>query len=145
MTTGWKRQVTLSIAFTAVMAFCGMVSAFAAESIKVGLVAALSGPSAQSGEAITRGLQLAIDEINANGGLLGGRKLELVQRDDESSPPKGLIAARELISDNIVAVFGGLDSPVSLAMLPAFNKGKRIYMGVWAAATAITHNGADPN
>jgi branched-chain amino acid transport system substrate-binding protein len=145
MTPGWKRQVALSIVFTAVMAFCGTVSAFAAESIKVGLVAALSGPSAQSGEAITRGLQLAIDEINAKGGLLGGRMLELVQRDDESSPPKGLIAARELISGNVVAIFGGLDSPVSLAMIPALNKEKRIYMGVWAAATGITRNGANPN
>ena len=90
MTTGWKRQVALSIAISAVMAFCGTVSALAAESIKVGLVAALSGPSAQSGEAITRGLQLAIDEINAKGGLLGGRMLELVQRDDEFEPAQGI-------------------------------------------------------
>jgi branched-chain amino acid transport system substrate-binding protein len=146
MTRGWKWQpVARSLVISAVFAFCGSVSALAEEPIKVGLVAALSGPSAQSGEAITRGLQLAIDEINAKGGLLGGRMLELVQRDDESSPPKGLIAARELISGNVVAIFGGLDSPVSLAMLPALNKGKRIYMGVWAAATAITQNGADPN
>ena len=90
MTPGWKRQVALSIAISAVMAFCGTVSALAAESIKVGLVAALSGPSAQSGEAITRGLQLAIDEINAKGGLLGGRMLELVQRDDEFKPAQGI-------------------------------------------------------
>ena len=145
MTTGWKRKVVLSVAISAVMAICGTVSVIAAESIKVGLVAALSGPSAQSGEAITRGLQLAIDEINAKGGLLGGRMLELVQRDDESSPPKGLIAARELISGNAVAIFGGLDSPVSLAMVPVLNKEKHIYMGVWAAATGITHNGANPN
>jgi branched-chain amino acid transport system substrate-binding protein len=146
MTRGWKWQpVGRSLLIGAVIACCGSVSAPAEESIKVGLVAALSGPSAQSGEAITRGLQLAIDEVNVKGGLLGGRMLELVQRDDESSPPKGLIAARELISDNIVAIFGGLDSPVSLAMLPALNKSKRIYMGVWAAATGITHNGADPN
>jgi len=41
---------------------------FAAEPVKVGHVAALSGASAQSGEAITRGLALAIDEINAKGG-----------------------------------------------------------------------------
>src|SRR5271166_6423124 len=67
-------------------------TAFAADPVKVGHVAALSGASAQSGEAITRGLALAIDEINAKGGLLGGRKLELIQRDDESSPPKGLTA-----------------------------------------------------
>ena len=71
-------------------------SAHAADPIKIGHVAALSGASAQSGEAITRGLSLAIDEINAKGGLLGGRMLEVVQRDDESNPPKGLIAARSL-------------------------------------------------
>jgi branched-chain amino acid transport system substrate-binding protein len=143
---GWRWQgAARSLAVGAGIAFSATASALAAEPIKVGLVAALSGPSAQSGEAITRGLQLAIDEINAKGGLLNGRKLELVQRDDESSPPKGLIAARELISDNVVAIFGGLDSPVSLAMIPVLNKEKRIYMGVWAAATGITHNGADPN
>lgn len=148
MRKGWlcdharaARALTLSAAFV----ICGSAAAFAADPIKVGLVAALSGPSAQSGEAIARGLSLAIDEINAQGGLLGGRMLELVQRDDESSPPKGLIAARELISGNIVGIFGGLDSPVSLAMIPVLNKEKRIYMGVWAAATGITHNGANPN
>src|SRR5215470_16240704 len=64
-------------------------TAWAADPIRIGHVAALSGASAQSGEAITRGLALAIDEINAKGGLLGGRKLELIQRDDESNPPKG--------------------------------------------------------
>ena len=47
-----------------------------AQDIKIGLVAALTGPSAQSGEAITRGLSIAIDEINAKGGILG-RKIEL--------------------------------------------------------------------
>jgi branched-chain amino acid transport system substrate-binding protein len=144
MTRGWQyaaRALTLGAAF----AVCAIAPTLAAEPIKVGLVAALSGPSAQSGEAIMRGLSLAIDEINAKGGLLGGRMLELVQRDDESSPPKGLIAARELLSDNVVAIFGGLDSPVSLAMVPVLNKEKRIYMGVWAAATAITNNGANPN
>ena len=72
----------------------GLITAFAppparaAEPIKIGHVAALSGASAQSGEAITRGLAIAIDEINTKGGLLGGRKLELVQRDDESSRRK---------------------------------------------------------
>ena len=129
----------------AALALWGAASAFAAEPIKIGQIAALSGASAQSGEAITRGLALAIDEINAKGGLLGGRMLELVQRDDESTPPKGLIAARELMSENVAAIFGGIDTPVSLAMVPLLNKEKRIYMGVWAAGTGITRNGADPN
>ena len=121
-------------------------TAHAAEAIKIGHVAALSGASAQSGEAITRGLALAIDEINAKGGLLGGRKLELIQRDDESSPPKGIVAARELISkEKVAAIFGGIDTPVSLAITPLANKEKTVFMGVWAAGTGITRNGANPN
>ena len=120
--------------------------ALAADPIRIGNVAALTGASAQSGEAITRGLSLAIDEINARGGLLGGRKLELVQRDDESLPPKGLTAARELIfKEQVVAIFGGIDTPVSLALAPLMNKEKKIFMGVWAAGTGVTRNGANPN
>ncbi len=118
----------------------------AAESVKIGLIAALSGPSAQSGEAITRGLTIAIDEINAAGGILGGRKIELIRRDDESNPPRGVIAARELIFKEKVAAFlGGIDSPVSLAIVPLANKSKIPFMGNWAAATPITRNGASPN
>lgn len=121
-------------------------SAHAAEPIKLGHIAALSGASAQSGEAITRGLRIAIDEINASGGLLDGRQIELIQRDDESSPPKGIIAARELIfNEEVAAFFGGIDSPVSLAIVPIANEEKVPFMGVWAAATPITQNGADPN
>ncbi len=118
----------------------------AAETVKLGLVAALSGPSAQSGEAITRGLSIAIDEINAAGGILGGRMIELIRRDDESNPPKGVIAARELIyKEKVAAFFGGIDSPVSLAIVPLANKAKVPFMGDWAAATPITRNGAKPN
>jgi branched-chain amino acid transport system substrate-binding protein len=101
---------------------------------------------ALSGEAITRGLQVAIDEINAKGGLLGGRKLELVRRDDESNPAKGVVAARELIFREKVAVlFGGLDTPVSMAIVPIVNQEKIPFVGPWAAGTAITKNGANPN
>src|SRR6202023_2052365 len=93
-----------STAIGAALILAGTIaSAFAADPIRIGEIAALSGASAQWGEAITRGLSIAIDEINAKGGLLGGRQIELVQRDDESSPPKGIIAARELIFTEGVA------------------------------------------
>lgn len=118
----------------------------AAEPIKIGLVTALSGQSALAGEAITRGLTVAIDEINAKGGLLGGRKLELVRRDDEANPAKGVVAARELIFKEKVAVlFGGLDTPVSMAIVPVANQSKVPFVGPWAAGTGITKNGANPN
>ena len=118
----------------------------ASEPIRIGLVTALSGQSAQAGEAISRGLQVAIDEVNAKGGLLGGRKLELVRRDDESNPAKGVVAARELMYREKVAVlFGGLDTPVSMAIVPMANQQKVPFIGPWAAGTAITKNGASPN
>jgi branched-chain amino acid transport system substrate-binding protein len=118
----------------------------AADPIKIGLVTALSGQSAKAGEAITRGLTIAIDEINAKGGLLGGRQLELVRRDDEANPAKGQVAARELIFKEKVAVlFGGLDSPVALAIVPIVNQEKVPFIDPWAAGTPITRNGANPN
>lgn len=117
----------------------------AAEPIKLGLVAALSGQSAKSGEGITRGLSVAIDEVNARGGVLG-RPLALVRRDDESNPATGQTAARELIDrEGCAALFGGIDSPVSQAIVPIVNAAKIPFMGVWAAGTSITRNGADPN
>src|SRR5262245_30437286 len=133
-----------SIALATLAAIPSSLSA--QEPMRVGEVAGRSGGWAQSGEAITRGLSLAIEEINAGGGLLGGRKIELLQRDDESVPPKGVVAARELISkEKVVALFGGIDSPVALATVPVVNKEKVPYMGVWAAGTGITRNGAEPN
>jgi branched-chain amino acid transport system substrate-binding protein len=118
----------------------------AAEPIKIGLVTALSGQSAKAGEAITRGLTIAIDEINAKGGLLGGRHLELVRRDDEANPAKGQVAARELLFKEKVAVlFGGLDSPVALAIVPIVNEQHVPFIDPWAAGTPITRNGANPN
>lgn len=132
--------------FTAVaLASTLCVGAHAAEPIKIGLVTALSGQSALAGEAITRGMTVAIDEINAKGGVLG-RKLELVRRDDEANPAKGVTAARELIYREKVAVlFGGLDTPVSIAIVKLANQEKVPFMGPWAAGTAVTKNGANPN
>src|ERR1700760_2494541 len=119
--------------------------ALADDAIKFGLVAAMSGQSAKSGEAIVRGLSLALDEINAAGGVLG-KKVELVVRDDESNPAKGVVAARELVQREKVAVlFGGLDTPVSMAIVPFPNQSKVPFVGVWAAGTAITRNGAADN
>lgn len=116
------------------------------DDIVVGLVAAQSGPFALAGESIQRGLEVAIDEVNDGGGLLSGRKLRLVVRNDEGNPSKGTAAARELIEHQKAAVvFGGPHSPVSLAMLPVFHELTTPYMGVFAAATKIIQNDQQPN
>ena len=132
--------------FSLTLACCAALpAAQAQEPIKIGLVTALSGQSARAGEALTRGLQIAIDELNAAGGVLG-RKFELLRRDDEATPAKGVLAARELVFKEKVAVlFGGLDTPVSIAIVPIMNEAKVPFMGPWAAGTPITKNGANPN
>src|SRR6266850_5796074 len=136
---GSMKRLLLMIALAAAL------PAQAQETIKIGLVTALSGQSARAGEAITRGLQVAIDELNAKGGVLG-RKFELVRRDDEATPAKGVIAARELLfKEKVTVLFGGLDTPVSLAIVPIVNQEKIPFMGPWAAGTPITRNGANPN
>src|SRR6188768_1565134 len=143
--------MSLKMPFAQALAALGLMTLFAAapihaqETVKLGLVAAMSGQSAKSGEAIVRGLSLAIDEINAKGGLLG-KKVELLVRDDESNPAKGVVAARELVQrEKVAALFGGLDTPVSIAIVPFMNGAKVPFMGVWAAGTPITRNGAPDN
>ncbi|HYJ97159.1 MAG TPA: ABC transporter substrate-binding protein [Burkholderiaceae bacterium] len=138
------RRRALLIATVAIATLPGIAQS--QETIKIGLVTALSGQSALAGEAISRGMQVAVDEINAKGGLLGGRKLELVRRDDEANPAKGVLAARELIfKEKVAVIFGGLDTPVSMAIVPLVNQEKVPFMGPWAAGTGITKNGANPN
>src|ERR1700759_4887781 len=140
-----RRQALILPAGVALGSLVGR-SVMAAEPIKIRLVAGLSGQSAKSGGGITRGLTIAIDDINAKGGVLGGRMLELVRRDDESNPAKGQTAARELIDkEGVSIIFGGIDSPVSLAIVPIVNAAKVPFMGVWAAGTNVTRNGASPN
>jgi branched-chain amino acid transport system substrate-binding protein len=135
----------LGLLLAGALGLAACLPASAQEVLKLGLVAAMSGQSAKSGEAIVRGLSIAIDEINARGGLLG-KKVELIVRDDESNPAKGAIAARELVQrEKVAALFGGLDTPVSLAIVPFANQNKVPFMGVWAAGTPITRNGAAEN
>jgi branched-chain amino acid transport system substrate-binding protein len=144
--------MTLKRVFVWILASAAVLAAVAANlgaqsaPVKIGLSAAVSGGSAASGEAIKRGLTIAIDEINARGGVLGGRKLELVVRDDEGNPSKGVTIARELVErEKVAAVFGGLHTTVALAQVPVWHELTTPYMGAWAAGTNITRNGRTPN
>src|ERR1700730_10920865 len=128
------RRVSLVIAslLSVALAAAGPALAPSKEPVRVGLSAPVSGGSAASGEAIKRGLQIAIDEINAKGGVLGGRKLELVVRDDDAKAQTGATIGRELVErEKVVAVFGGLHTKVALAQGPVWHELKTPYMGAW--------------
>ena len=82
--------------------------------------------------------QMAIDEINARGGVLG-RKLQMVVADETENPEQGIAAIKKLTSDEKVDVMvGGYTSGVTLAQLPHLAAAKTIYLGVGAASPAIT-------
>ena len=111
--------------------------------IRIGLDADMT--VLQAGEAIRRGIVLAIDEINAAGGALG-RPLELVVRDNRGNPARGMDNIEELARiEDLVAVVGGLLTPVALAQLEAIHRNRIIYLGPWAAGTGVVDNGYDPN
>lgn len=92
----------------------------------------------QVGRDTQTGVQMAIDEINGKGGLLG-RKLEMVVADETENPEQGVAAIKKLTADEKVDVLiGGYTSGVTLAQLPHIARAKTIYIGVGAASPAIT-------
>ncbi|MFY9952803.1 ABC transporter substrate-binding protein, partial [Bradyrhizobium sp.] len=90
----------------------------AKEPILIGYLPALTGPSSSTGVGINRGIQLAVQEINAAGGI-DGRQLELITRDTQSDPTKAVNGAAELTrGQKVSAVFGPVNSGESLAVVP---------------------------
>ena len=96
-----------------------------AQDIKLGYNGDLSAsPSAQSGQAAVLGMEAAIDDINAAGGVLG-KKLTLVIRDDVSQPPKSIQNMSDLIdNEKVVAVFGPTNSGNAMAWKHIANQKK---------------------
>src|ERR1700744_1471104 len=90
----------------------------AKDPIPVGYLPALTGPSSSTGIGINRGIQLAVQEINAAGGI-DGRPLELITRDTQSDPTKAVNGAAELTrGQKVSVVFGPVNSGESLAVVP---------------------------
>lgn len=99
-----------------------------------------------SAQAVERGVRIAVEEINAAGGVLGGRPLEVVIKDHRSIPARGIRNLEEFIAmPGVVAVFGGRFSPVVIEQLPLIRKARLPFLAVWSAADAIVDNGSQPN
>ena len=140
-----KRHVLGVIAVAALFASTAALGDNNARPVLIGLDADMSGNSALSSEAIRRGVILAIDEINARGGLLG-RPLKLVVRDHRGIPARGVDNIEDFAEqDDLVAVVGGIHTPVALAELETTHRHKMIYLGPWAAGTPIVANNYRPN
>ncbi len=146
MTTLFPRMFR-SFALCMIMLLC-VVTANAAEKapVLVGLDGEFGLEHSFSAQAIELGLRTAIAQINAAGGVLGGRPIELVIKDNLGIPARSTRNNAEFASmPNLVAVFGGRFSPVILAQLPIIKEGKLLYLVPWAAADPIIDNGMQPN
>ncbi|WP_407332298.1 TRAP transporter substrate-binding protein DctP [Enterovibrio sp. 27052020O] len=115
------------------------------EALLVALDADLQGSAALSGLAIRRGIELAMDEINAQGGLLG-KQVKLVARNNSMVPSRGIDNIKTFAKlPNLIAVFSGISSPVVLAELDLIHEKKILMLAPWAAATPIVANNRNPN
>ncbi len=115
------------------------------EKLYIGLDADMSAVAKTGGLAIYRGAQIAIEEINKQGGLLG-KQLELIVKDHRGNPARGIDNIESLAKqDNLLAVLGGVHTPVAIQELPLIHQHKLIYLGPWAAGTPIIDNNYEPN
>jgi len=96
--------------------------AAAADVIKIGLLAPLTGFAAADGLSVSNSVKLAVDQVNEKGGLLG-KKVELIVEDDAAQAKEAVGLARKLVQrDGVVAVVGGSYSMPSRAVAPLFQE-----------------------
>lgn len=118
----------------------------ASEPIYIGLDAEFGHSTSTSAQAVQQGIQIALDEINAAGGVLGGRQLELVIRDNRSITAVGVDNFRELAKvKDLIAVFGGKFSPIYVECLPLAHELQMPLMDPWGSADQITDHHFRPN
>src|SRR3954463_9392079 len=86
--------------------------------VKIAIVDAQSGQLSSLGHWEHNGVTLAVDEVNAKGGVCGGRKIELTQFDDQGDPTTGTTLAQKVATGGYAAVLGTAESGVTLAMIP---------------------------
>jgi branched-chain amino acid transport system substrate-binding protein len=121
-----RRKFTLGAATTASASAMGlgMPAIAQAEPIRIGWLAALTGPSSAPAVGFNRGVVFAAEAINAAGGVKG-RKLEIVTRDTQGDPTKAVNATQEMISQaKVHAVWGPTNSGESLAITPILARAK---------------------
>jgi branched-chain amino acid transport system substrate-binding protein len=126
--------------FRLLMAAAGFaaMAAFAQQPIRIGLIAPLTGGSADFGNSVRHGAELAVAEINAVGGYLG-RPLQLVVRDDKATPDVGRAVAEELVlKEKVAYTIGFCNTGVAMKALDVFENNKHLLMVPCSTGSAIT-------
>ncbi|HEX7629034.1 MAG TPA: ABC transporter substrate-binding protein, partial [Candidatus Methylomirabilis sp.] len=128
----------------AIVVFVGAPFALAnaqAKPIKIGQIIPITGEAAESGRYQKQGADIAVDQINAAGGI-NGRKIQIVLEDDQTTNPGGVAALQKLLEDKeIPVIVSSLRSTQVQAMLPTINEAK-IPMAIGGTNYGLTHSGS---
>ncbi len=125
----------------AVLAGCGKSGDSAAPAtIKIGMAGVLTGGDGQIGASMLNGSQIAIDEWNAKGGVLG-RKIEALPLDDEGNPQKAVTVAQNLIDAGVVAVIGHFNSGCTIPASRLYNDAKILEISPGSTNPQYTEQG----
>lgn len=115
----------------------------AAAPIKIGILGPFTGSLAFNAGEMKKGMELALEEFNAQGGMFG-RSIELIYGDTEAKPDKGLAAVKKLVtSDNVLVVGGGYASSVNIATSEFCHFEKTPVVVAIAISPTITNRGYD--
>ena len=123
-----------------IAAACALISgaALAEDTIKVGVAGPYTGGSSSMGVSMRDGVRLAAKEINAAGGILG-RKIELIERDDEAKNERGVQIAQELINkEKVIATLGYINTGVAIASQRFYQEAKIPVFNNVATGSVIT-------
>lgn len=144
-----RRRTVLTLgAATAVGAFRNVRAAAPATgpSLSIGIDAEFSHVTSTSAQAIERGASIAVDEINAAGGVLKGRPLALIKRDNRGVPTRAVENLRELSAmPDLVAVLTGKFSPAVVECVPIAHELKLPLLAPWSAADEIIDHSLKPS
>jgi len=134
----------LKIAALSVLALASVQQAHAVDPVKVGEINSYSRIPAFT-EPYRKGWELAVEQINASGGVLNGRPLEIISRDDAGKPGMALNAANELVRrENVVMLSGTFLSHVGLAVSDYAAKHKVVFLASEPLTDAITWSKGNP-
>lgn len=135
----YQRSIIRCAAATAITFSFAAVAA--AQTIKIGVIQPLTGAFAASGNDVTNGAKIAVDEINNKGGVLG-QKLQLIVEDSKSNPTEASAAAEKLlVRDKVPVLLGASGSTATLAVMPKLMEYKVPMLVETSSASKITTAG----
>jgi branched-chain amino acid transport system substrate-binding protein len=139
-----RRSLLFVLTIITALTLLFLMPAFTQETVKVGILLPLSGPAAPIGVNSLNGHQLAVEEINADGGIhaLGGSKIELIVADSGGDPKVGMTQAERMITkDNVVTIMGAYQSSVTYPSTQIAEQFKVPYIVPSAYLPTITERG----